>query len=356
MRVLFKLGSLGILLGALVLSCVTEFQPDRVSITPSLIVEGMITNQAGPYTVKLTRTSDYSYAALNLLETGATVTIADNQGNQEVLKEQTGGGVYKTSATGIQGVVGRAYTLTIKTKSGEQYVSDAEVLKAAPPIDRIYYEYEYDAGATDNGKANGWNIYIDTKDPETTGDYYRWVWTHYEFTDYCATNYVKNANYLMGLPCCSNCWNISKCYSNCINIMSDVAINGNNISRQFMERVPYDASTKYYVEIAQQSISPGVYAFFKTAQQQVLNTGGLFDSAPASIGGNIHPTGTTTLAAYGYFGAIGLSEGYIIVDRSHAKGSPVPTSEAVIINNLAACVACAQSQYRTPVQPRWWQW
>ncbi|RYF63040.1 MAG: DUF4249 family protein, partial [Cytophagaceae bacterium] len=45
----------------LMVSCVTEFQPDPVSIPPSLIIDGQITDQPGPYTIKLTRTADYSY-------------------------------------------------------------------------------------------------------------------------------------------------------------------------------------------------------------------------------------------------------------------------------------------------------
>ena len=80
-----------LLYGLLVISCVTEYQPESVSIPPSLIVEGQITSQPGPYIVKLTRTADYSYKSLNLLETGATVIISDNLGNQETLKESDGG-------------------------------------------------------------------------------------------------------------------------------------------------------------------------------------------------------------------------------------------------------------------------
>ncbi|GAB3551777.1 hypothetical protein [Spirosoma fluminis] len=34
----------------LVLSCVTEHQPDALRLAPSLIVEGQITDQPGPYT------------------------------------------------------------------------------------------------------------------------------------------------------------------------------------------------------------------------------------------------------------------------------------------------------------------
>ncbi len=137
--------------------------------------------------------------------------------------------------------------------------------------------------------------------------------------------------------------------------MSDVNINGNSISRQLIERVPYDASTRYYVEITQQLLSAGIYKFFKTASQQVQNTGGLFDAAPGSIGGNIHSTSNTGLKAYGYFGAVGESVGYLLIDRNKAVGAPVPTADVAVLNSLAACVECENSQYRTPIKPRWWQ-
>jgi hypothetical protein len=336
----------------LVASCVTEFQPDRVSIPPSLVVEGIITDQPGPYQVKLTRTADFSYTSLNLLETGATVTISDDQGHQELLKEQSPGGIYLTSS--MQGVAGRTYKVTIKTRTGEQYESAPELLKAGPPIDRLYSEYRYDRSESNNGKANGWDVYVDTKDPETTGDFYRWEWTHYEFTDVCQTITVKGQNAVSGLPCCTNCWDITRCYINCINIISDVAINGNTISRQFIQRIPYNASTRYYLEVTQQRLSKNLYEFFKTTQQQVINTGGLFDAAPGSISGNLHSTTNADTKVYGYFGAVGTAVSHILVDRSNAVGAPVPTSDLVILDPLAPCVVCANNQYRTPIKPRWW--
>jgi len=124
---------LTLLFSLLLLSCVTEYQPDTVSLPPALVVEGQITDQPGPYTVRLTRTADYSYKTLNLLETGAVVSIEDNQGNRETLREQAPGGVYQTRVGGIQGVAGRTYKLTIQTKSGTRYESVPELITAAPP-------------------------------------------------------------------------------------------------------------------------------------------------------------------------------------------------------------------------------
>ena len=340
-----------VLYGLLVVSCVTEYEPASVSIPPSLIVEGQITSQPGPYTVKLTRTADYSFKALNLLETGAIVTISDNLGNQETLRETTGG-TYQTAATGMQGVVGRSYKLTIQTKAGKRYESAVEVMQAAPPILKLYYEYTKEAGGLTAAKNQGWNVYLDTKDPETPGNFYRWDWTHYEFTDVCFQKELKGGA-LTGLGCCSNCWNITRCYS-CISVTSDVNINGKAISRQFIARVPYKSKAPYYLEVQQQAISAGAYQFWKSVKGLVNNTGGLFDAAPATVQGNIRCVSDSTTAAYGFFSAAGLSESYINVDRSDGQGTP-DLDPPVTVPQPSACYACENSIYRTPIKPRWWQ-
>lgn len=340
-----------LLAGLFAISCVTEFQPDTVSIAPSLIVEGEITDQAGPYSIKLTRTADYSYKSLNLLETGATVTISDNVGNQEILQENTG--VYSTKPTGLRGVAGRAYKVTIKTKDGKVYESAPEVIQAAPPIQKLYYEYTVEPGGFTFAQRQGWDVYLDTKDPGETGNYYRWNWTHYEFTDICFKKEVPGGNgTLTGLDCCSSCWDITRCYT-CINVSSDVDINGQSISRQFIARVPYKSTNRYYLEVQQQAISPGAYQFWKSVRQLVSNTGGLFDAAPALVQGNIRCVSDPTTSAYGFFGATGVSEQYIYVDRSTGQGIP-DLDPPVVVPQPSACVVCENNLYRTPNKPRWW--
>ncbi len=340
----------GLLLTLLVISCVTEYQPDAVSISPSLIIEGQVTDAPGPYTVKLTRTADYSFKSLNLLETGATVVISDNLGNQETLKEQSAGGTYQTAS--LQGVAGRSYKVSIKTKDGKTYESDAEVLPAAPPILKLYYEYTKETGGVSAAKSQGWDVYLDTKDPEAPGNYYRWAWTHYEFTEVCSKRELANGT-LTGLGCCSNCWDITRCYD-CISVNSDVNINGQAISRQFISRVPYKSKSPYYLEVQQQAISKGAYEFWKSVRQLTSNTGGLFDTAPQTVRGNVHCVSDPAVMVYGYFGATGLSEQYINVDRSSGEGVP-DLDPPVIVPQPSACVVCENSIYRTPNKPRWWQ-
>lgn len=350
-----KLRGLGyahlLLAGLLAVSCVTEFQPDAVSIPPSLIVEGEITDQPGPYMIRLTRTADYSYRSINLLETGATVTISDNLGNQEILQENTG--VYSTKATGLRGVAGRTYKVTIKTKDGKVYESSPELLKTAPPIQKLYYKYTVEPTGLLFSRRQGWDVYLDTKDPEPLGNYYRWNWTHYEPIEVCyKTEIPGGGGVYTGLVCCSPCWDISRCY-NCININSDANTNGQVISGQFITRVPYKSTGRYYLEVQQQAISEGAYTFWKSVRQLVSNTGGLFDAAPSLVQGNVHCISDPATRAYGFFGATGVAEQYIYVDRTTGQGTP-DLDQEVIIPQPSACYPCENSIYRTTTKPRWW--
>ncbi|GAB3639637.1 DUF4249 domain-containing protein [Spirosoma arcticum] len=341
-----------LLLFPLLLSCVTEFQPDTVSLSPALVVEGQITDQPGPYTVRLTRTADYSFKAINLLETGAVVSIEDNLGNRETLREQAPGGTYQTRVGGIQGVVGRSYKLIVQTKSGIRYESAPEVITAAPPIDKLYAEYRNELVSGTSSRKQGWDVYLDTKDPETTGNYYRWEWTHYEAISVCQKTLLRSGTSYTGLYCCTPCWDITRCY-NCISVNSDADINGQAISRQLIMRAPYTSTAPYYVEVEQQALSRGAYQFWKSVRQLVNNTGGLFDAAPQTVQGNIRCISDPNVTVYGYFGATGVSRLPFYVDRSQGQGVP-EMDLPVEVPLLAPCVACENSIYRTPVKPQWW--
>ncbi|MGA0555056.1 DUF4249 domain-containing protein [Larkinella sp. VNQ87] len=339
--------------GLVVHSCITPYQPEVQSIGRALVVEGLVSDQPGPYTVTLSQTADYTYTGLNLFVRGATVTLSDNAGTNEVLTE-TSPGVYQTSANGLRGVVGRTYKITIRTSDGHLYESTPEILKAAPPIQKLTYEYRYNPFANTNDQRNTWDVFLDTQDPETPGNYYRWVWRNYEATNACSVSDDANEQGIYsGLPCCSDCWNINQCYSNCINVSSDVAINGKAISRQPILSVPFTSRNIYYVEVEQQAISEGAYRFFNSVKKLVNNTGGLFDAAPSTVGGNLRCTSDPDQPVYGYFGAAGISVMPLKVDRTKdAVGNPI--FKRITVDYLAPCLICENNLYRTRIKPRWW--
>jgi hypothetical protein len=127
-----------------------------------VIIEGNITNQAGPYFIKITK-------SINLTETGsyptidnAVVTINDNAGNSETLSPQ-GNGIYKT--TTLQGVEGRTYTLTVNAES-QTYIAQS-TLPQQVSFDSILVETNTVGGASE------YNLIPIYTDPILNGNNYR---------------------------------------------------------------------------------------------------------------------------------------------------------------------------------------
>jgi len=128
------------------------------------VIEGDITDEAGPYFVKITK-------SINLSDTGnfptidnAAVTISDNAGNSEMLLPQ-GNGVYRTNA--IAGVPGRTYTLTVNAES--QTYTAQSTMPASVLLDSIKVEQFTFGGDIER------NIIPVYADPIAKGNTYRFV-------------------------------------------------------------------------------------------------------------------------------------------------------------------------------------
>jgi hypothetical protein len=129
-----------------------------------IIIEGNITNEAGPYLVKITK-------SVNLSETGAyptidnaVVTISDDAGNSETLSAQ-GSGTYRTAT--IQGVEGRTYTLTVQMEN-QTYTAQSTLPQRAA-FDSIKVEQVLMGGEKE------YNLIPVYFDAATKGNSYRFV-------------------------------------------------------------------------------------------------------------------------------------------------------------------------------------
>lgn len=82
-----------------------------------LTIEANITDQPGPYYVKLSHTIDFQDSNNFPPVRQAVITISDNIGNEDVL-EEVSPGLYQTDS--LEGTVGRSYRLIVRTE-GKEY-------------------------------------------------------------------------------------------------------------------------------------------------------------------------------------------------------------------------------------------
>ncbi|CCH52988.1 hypothetical protein BN8_02038 [Fibrisoma limi BUZ 3] len=129
-----------------------------------LVVDGWISDQPGPCTVRLSTTAPYFSNQATPRVQGAEVMITDNDGTRDVLKE-TEPGLYQ-SAT-VRGRIGGTYTLSV-TVAGQTYTAQTQINRV-PTIDSLGVVYREE---TDDHDAGYYLTYFGRELPGR-GDQYR---------------------------------------------------------------------------------------------------------------------------------------------------------------------------------------
>ena len=110
----------------LMVSCEREIDLNLEDQSGNIVIEGNITDQAGPYKVRITKSVAFTQTNQYPPIENAAVTITDDLGQTETL-QYIGNGNYQ--ATNFQGQSGRTYTLKINAENKE-YISQSKMPEA----------------------------------------------------------------------------------------------------------------------------------------------------------------------------------------------------------------------------------
>ena len=239
----------------LISSCTKEVNIDLNSSNPLLVIEGNITDQAGPYTVKLSKTINFSESNSFPSVRGALVIISDNLGVVDTLRE-TIQGIYQTHT--IVGIQGHSYTLTVFAE-GKQY-NAISTLPSKVNLDSI--QFESDPGFNEN-TFEFVPVYYD---PISIGNNYRFILT---------VNGKTDASFLV---------------NNDVN--SNGIVNQRSFASDDLKILEGDT-----VQITMLCIDADTYTYYKTLDE-LLGSNPIFAATPSNPPNNI--TGNKAL---GYFSA-----------------------------------------------------
>ena len=299
------------------ISCREEYYPDLDNYEDALVVEGMITNEAGPYLIKLSMSSYITSAKFTPLS-NAVVKIFDNLGNNEILTE-TSPGEYYTSVNGFQSVVGRKYKIQIVTPNDKTYSSDFEELLAPVGIDSLYANVETKESIFHYYDLQGLQFYIDSElaSKDTNFLMYRLEST-YKFNSSFIIVYsfdgVRKPMY--NTDTLFTCWkteNLPKIYlSNTIGLSEPRIF---NFPINYVSTEDRELSIKYSLLVKQMTITEKAYDFWHSIDELNAEQGALYSSLPYQIRGNISNENNESELVLGYFMATGISEKRIFVER-----------------------------------------
>ncbi|MBU1820391.1 MAG: DUF4249 domain-containing protein [Bacteroidetes bacterium] len=288
-------------------SCIEQIRVPVRTETPILVVDGTITNQAGPYQVRLSQTGTFnlpSEAYDKLAVRGAAIQIEEKETGQIVpLVETSGAGVYQTRDPDFVGKTGNTYVIQIKTRDGKTYRSDPEVMPASPPIKELSANYTDNEGIV-NDTPFGYNISLETDDPADQTNYYRW--TAYSYIRRQSVGVLTfGGNYWY-----QYCW--TPVTESTVVIQSDVYSNGRPLREQVF-RSPIYIVGKHFVEVTQYALTREAYQFWRRFNEQRQRVGTIFDPLPSPIIGNVYNADNPNDRALGYFTASGVSTKRIII-------------------------------------------
>jgi hypothetical protein len=112
----------------ILVGCDKEIQLPLDPNASILVIDANITDQPGPYFVKLSKSIDISNVSGNPLVENASVIISDNQGQRDTLL-QNEKGIYQTKK--IKGVYGNTYFLEV-TVDGKKYTASSTMSNKVP--------------------------------------------------------------------------------------------------------------------------------------------------------------------------------------------------------------------------------
>jgi len=128
------------LLSLLLCACQEYYtDPEITSGSKYLVIEGTITNETGPYMIRISGTTPYNRSVGQTKDTlqvsGAFVIISDNTGMVDTCREEEPGKYY---TSGIRGETGKTYRLNIRMPDGTAYQSEPCTMTDPVGFDSIY--------------------------------------------------------------------------------------------------------------------------------------------------------------------------------------------------------------------------
>jgi hypothetical protein len=315
-----KINKIILILAVLAIGCKDEFLLDSKMNQNLLVVDGTITNESGPYTIKLSLTSNVD-APQNIPYTGCSVILFDNLGNSEVLTESFPG-TYVTAIDGMQGVVGNEYRISIITSDGKEYETDFQRMMEPVEIDSVFTELYYQPHIDYPFGIPGLKFLINTKMATTDENYFLWKMNEtYEYDIdytllYLQTRFGDYLTYNPRYDTIETCWktqNVNYIITGKTTNLTIPQIVGQEL--YFVSTETKRLAKRYSVEVSQYTIDEQTYYFWKELEKQISNQNFLVTTQPYNIRGNIKNSENIDELVLGYFNVASVSKKRIFVDR-----------------------------------------
>ena len=297
--------------------CVEPYDMNVRDAGTTLVVDGVLTDRGGNHRITISQSTSYNAPYFNPLS-GCLVEVIDEEGNALVFGEQEAG-IYERYVDQSYLVHGHGYKLRIEY-DGSSYESDFQKLMPAAPIGAVYWEVEERETTDPEFTLQGIQFYTDLELPEGTARNYRWIleetWEYhstYQITYFWDGYRIQPPGFVPSdLYYCWDSRMIPEIYTLTTQVLSEPVIKGMKLN--YVDNQSDRLKVRYSLLITQYGMNEETYRYWRQIEEMSQESGGLYETQPAQIRGNMVNTEDDTDRMLGYFGVCGVDEKRIYVD------------------------------------------
>jgi hypothetical protein len=298
--------------------CIEPFVPDiNEGANETYVVSGEITNLPGYQMVTVSIASSVGEPKKIPLSS-CVLTIEDDKGNTFGMDEYEPG-KYRVWMDQEYLASGISYRLQVKTPSGENIQSDFDRMPGNSVIDSVYYQRKETYQSNLGEALKGLQFYVDFHSDDTENRYFRWVaeetWEYH--APYPRVYYYDGKINKVWPPDYSLqvCWSTKP--DEHIFTLTTLNLPSNRYTMfpvQYVDNTTNRLLVKYSVLMYQYSLSRAAFAFWEQLRINSDKQGGLYETQPLPVEGNLRNLSFPDKKVIGFFGASSVTRKRIFVD------------------------------------------
>lgn len=304
-----------ILLILLFAGCEEYYVPNVDYVQPVYTFEGYVTDQPGPYCVKVTKSNGYNSKQPIEYVSDASVIIECKDGPSYNLTYDANGCYYTDSASFI-GKINHSYRLKVATADGKEFVSGYEQMPICPDIKELTAQYYEKKTVTSDGMyykdeiESGIQV-MNTTDANGYTPYYKYdcrlilqSQQQYYSPPAIINFYIYRPVSSFGNLYIAN----AQDYEHKLITGNQLFCTSNKMLKYYdpslLESSEYEViNCGEYVKVTQYSLTEAQYNYWKGVNHQLDNKNYIFGQVENQVYGNITCTNDADELAFGFFGA-----------------------------------------------------
>ena len=367
------------------IGCTEVFIPDIDPDTKALVVEGLITDGEGPFTVKLTEALPYvsDSASVTKYVSDAELTVQDGEDHIYSLTYE-GKGKY-VLPTSFKAKVGNSYILHIKTSDGNIYESKAQTLLPPQSYDSVHSSLIKKEYLDEDNVLNDIDCFdvrvdlfqsVSSSTPTPLCRFESNIVVQYSYTYWPKADPVTDSVPPWCIPVFG--WKTSLLDDNENLTIERSKMSTPVIKNHFLCDVPLGISNYgietdgsnslvYYYRFNQYTINEETYDYYKEANSQLAASGKLFDPIASQLDGNMTCVNDPSKVVLGLFEVSSVTRAaFVLVEnryyhKANIRAVPyvdIPASGffcyKVNLDETIADSVANLPDYQVIPYPSWW--